>query len=122
LVPGILLVEDDLDVRLLIEHVLIDAGHQVDATGTVQGGCDLLRCRGYDLVIADGKLPDGTGMDIADVAREKAVKALIITGYAFLLPRSVQERYEIFAKPLRPREIVQVVERALRSLGPFSNA
>jgi len=34
----ILLVEDEIDVRLLIEHVLIGAGHEVDATGTM--ACD----------------------------------------------------------------------------------
>jgi hypothetical protein len=39
----ILLVEDDADVRLLIEHVLISAGCDVEATGTMLGGTDLLR-------------------------------------------------------------------------------
>ena len=112
--PSILLVEDDLDVRLIIEHMLLDAGHQVDATGTMGAAIELLGCRSYDLVIADGKLPDGTGMEVADRAAEKSIKALIITGYAFTLPADTSSRYEVLLKPLRGAEIIAAVERALR--------
>lgn len=109
----ILLVEDDLDARFVIEHVLVDAGHKVDTTGTMTGGAELIRCRQYDLVLADGKLPDGTGMDVCDAAAEKGVKCIIITGYAFSLKVDAADRYEILLKPLRPAEIVAAVDRAL---------
>lgn len=112
--PRILLVEDDPDVRFLIEHVLIDTGHEVDATGTMNGGTELIRCRSYDLVLADGKLPDGIGPDVCDAAAEKGIKCFIITGYAFSLPAGAAERYDILLKPLRPAEITGAVERALR--------
>ena len=32
----ILLVEDDVDLRLIMEHVLIDGGYQVDTTSSVR--------------------------------------------------------------------------------------
>ena len=112
--PRILLVEDDVDVRLIIEHVLIDAGYEVDTTGTTAGGTELLRCRSYDLVVADGKLPDGTGMEVCDLAAEKGIKCLIVTGYAFSLPVGSGERYDILLKPMRPTEIISAVERKLR--------
>jgi hypothetical protein len=54
--PRILLVEDDRDVRLILEHVLIDDGHQVDATGTMAEGNRLLETCPYDLVAADARL------------------------------------------------------------------
>lgn len=113
--PSILLVEDDVDVRLIIEHVLIDAGHEVETAGTMAGGIERLRGRSYDLVIADGKLPDGTGMQVADRAVANGHKALIITGYAFTLPADARARYEILLKPLRGNEIVTAVERALQN-------
>jgi two-component system response regulator HydG len=109
----ILLVEDDPDVRMMMEHVLIDAGCTVDSTGTMQGGYQLLGYRSYDLVIADGKLPDGTGLDVADKAGEKGTRALVITGYAFTLPGNSTSQYEILLKPLKPRELIEAVERAL---------
>ena len=57
----ILLVEDDPNVLMLLEHVLRGAGHDVDLASTVRQARSHLGQRRYDLVVADGKLPDGTG-------------------------------------------------------------
>ena len=111
----ILLVEDDFDVRQVMEHVLVDGGHQVDASGTVLGGLALFGDHAYDLVVADGRLPDGTGVTVADRAREKGVPVLIITGYAFNLPRRDLSRFEFLLKPVRPSELLRAVERALEA-------
>jgi DNA-binding response OmpR family regulator len=109
----ILLVEDDPDVQPLMEHILLDAGYEVDVTGTMHSGGELLGSRSYDLVIADGRLPDGNGMAVADKAREGGVKVLIVTGYALSLPVELIDRYEILLKPLRPHELIDAVKRAL---------
>ena len=109
----ILVIEDDVATRLFIEHVLLGAGYEVDATGTINGGTDLLRSRRYDLVVSDVKLPDGNGLEIADLAVENGTKALIITGHAFTLPDGMHERYEFLLKPVRAAEITAAVERAL---------
>ena len=111
----VLLVEDDPDVRFIVEHVLVRAGYEVDATGTAEDAAELLQSRQYDLVIADDRLPDGNGTEIADAATELGLGALVMTGYAFTMPTRVHERYEILLKPLRPIEIVAAVERALSS-------
>jgi DNA-binding NtrC family response regulator len=110
----ILVVEDDPDLRPLLEHVLVGEQHEVDVAETVAGALALLAANTYDLVIADGRLPDGTGMVIAAQAEQDGGKALIVTGYAFDLPREQLERFEYLLKPVRPRELVQAVERALR--------
>ena len=113
----ILLVEDDSTVRLLWEHVLLDAAYEVDTADTVQGGCELIERRDYDLVVADGRLSDGTGMVVADRAREKGAPALIVTGYAFSL-RDAGRRltdYDWLLKPLRPSELLTAVATALAS-------
>jgi CheY-like chemotaxis protein len=111
--PRILLVDDDVDLRFIIEHMLIDAGYRVDATGSMSGAIELLQSQPYDLVIADGKLPDGTGFDIADRAGKLSIKAVILTGYALSLPGEIRERYEILLKPMHSQELVAAVEKAL---------
>lgn len=113
--PHILLVEDDADVRLMIEHVLVAAGHDVDALATMEGALDRLESRPYDLVVADAKLPDGTGMTVLDRARERGTTGFIVTGYAFTLPAAAVEKYEMLLKPARPAEIVAAVDQALRT-------
>ena len=109
----ILLVEDEADVRLLLEHVLLSAGYRVDSTATVEAACALLDTRTYDLVVADGRLEDGTGMMVAEKAAESGTKTLIITGYAFDLPRDQLGRYDFLLKPVRPQELLEAVERVL---------
>src|SRR5437660_930606 len=110
----ILLVEDERDVRLILEHVLIDAGYAVDTAETASGARELLDGGSYDVLLADARLPDGTGMDLCDAAAEMGVKSIIITGYAFTLPAGVVERYDVLLKPIRPTEIISAIERVLR--------
>jgi two-component system response regulator PilR (NtrC family) len=76
----ILPVKDDLDVRLLLQHVLLREGFEVDTSDTVSGGIGHLQSRCYDLLLADAKLPDGIGMEVADAATEKRMKVLLMTG------------------------------------------
>jgi DNA-binding NtrC family response regulator len=109
----ILLVEDDDNVRLLLEHVLLHEGYAVETAGTVTRGEKLLQDGNYDLVLTDAKLPDGNGVKIADAAARKGLKTLIITGYAFTLPVGAQERHDVLLKPVRPAELIQAIERVL---------
>ena len=110
-VSRILLVEDDADVRLAVEHVLLDEGYEVDAAGNCQQGRAFLDAQPYDLLLTDGRLPDGTGIELADDAAHDGVPALIITGYAFMLRALVPDlsQYRILLKPLRPAEIIEAV-------------
>jgi DNA-binding NtrC family response regulator len=118
----ILLVEDDPDVRVAFEHILLDAGHEVDTAQTVSGGDELLSCRDYDLLVTDGRLPDGTGMTLADQAKERDIPTLIVTAYAFNLRGEAGvdlSRYNVLLKPMRPSELVDEVVRILS--GPESD-
>jgi two-component system response regulator HydG len=113
--PRILLIEDDANVRMVMEHILIDGGYEVDTARTVLRGRELLAGNHYDLVVADARMPDGNGIELADKARDKGVPALIITGYAFNLPKDDLDRFEFLLKPVRPSELLQAVERVLQT-------
>lgn len=109
----ILLVEDDAPLRMLLEHVLLGAGYEVDAAESVGDALSFLSSRSYHLIVADGRLGDGTGMMIAERAEIAGAKALIITGYAFDLPKEQLGKYEFLLKPVRPSELLEVVGRVL---------
>ena len=113
--PRVLLVEDDADIRVIFEHVLLEAGYEVDATETIEGGNELLSHRPYHVVVTDGRLPDGIGLTLADRAREKGIPSLIVTGYAFVLRElgADPKKYRVLLKPIRPSEILQAVADAL---------
>jgi len=116
----ILVVEDDPDVRLAVEHVLLDGGHAVEALVTVADGRRRLEAKDYDLLLADGRLADGTGMELADQAAERGIPALIITGYAFILRELAGDptKYRVLLKPMRPKELLYAVEQALADHAP----
>ncbi|MBV8493265.1 MAG: response regulator [Alphaproteobacteria bacterium] len=113
----ILLVEDDANLLLLMEHVLRSEDHQVDLAITVQEARARLARSRYDLVLTDGKLPDGTGMQVGDAASAGGMKTLIVTGFAFQLPSEELGRFEYLLKPVRPSELLRAVERMLASCG-----
>jgi len=59
---------------MLLEHVLRGAGHDVDLASTC-GRRDPISAAPYDLVVADGKLPDpGPVMAVGDAASAPAVE------------------------------------------------
>jgi two-component system, NtrC family, response regulator HydG len=113
--PRVLLVEDDAEVRLLVEHVLLDADYEVDSVETLEAGLKALDRRVYDLVVADGRLSDGTGMELVDSARERDIPALIMTGYAFVLAAAGVDlrQYDVLLKPISPEELLASVAKAL---------
>jgi len=111
----ILLVEDDEQVRLLVEEVLMDAGYEVDATSTVAGGRSMLDCRDYDLLLTDGRLPDGNGLSLANKASNQGVAVLVFTGYAHEFPREGREHITVLQKPLRVRELLKHVAASVNA-------
>lgn len=98
----ILLVEDDEQVRFIIDEYLRDSGYQVDVADTVAAACSLLAdSRSYNLVITDGRLPDGNGLMIAQRASEQSINVIIISGFAQELSAAGRAQYTVLAKPFR---------------------
>ena len=109
----ILLVEDDRNTGVLLEHILHSAGFAVDLVATVADAEQRLADTPYALVIADWRLSDGDGIALADQAAARGIKTAILTGYAFQVPAKVVARHELWLKPMRPAEIIAAVERCI---------
>jgi DNA-binding response OmpR family regulator len=106
----ILVVEDDPDVGLLIEHVLDSAGYRVDRATTASDSRRLIASNHYDLVLADGVLPDGNGIEVADHATARGMKVLVLTGYALQFSQlGVLRRHEYVLKPIRPGALIALI-------------
>ena len=100
--PYILLVEDDEQVCDILGEFLRDSGYQVDVAGTVTAACSLLAGgRTYNLVVTDGRLPDGNGLMIAQRASEQSIKVIIISGFPQELAAAERAQYPVLAKPFR---------------------
>ena len=109
----ILLVQDDLDVRLLMENILLFMEHEVTAVETVTSACSILAGVRFDLVLADLRLADGNGMEIAEKAVEYGTKALIVTGNPWIVTSERLDRFAYLLKPVHPTDLVGAVRRCL---------
>jgi DNA-binding NtrC family response regulator len=118
----VLIVEDDPCLLLLLESALSDAGHHVDTAETFGEGDGLLSSHSYDAIVADGLLPDGQGIKLADKAAERGIPALVITGYLYGLRQAYPaidfDKYTILQKPLEPDAFLETIEVLLAGNDP----
>src|SRR5579863_2526327 len=107
--PRLLLVEDDIDVRSTMEQMLGDAGYEVETAETVIVANELLSQGKFDLVVTDGRLPDGHGLRIAMLAREAGIPTLIVTAYPFGVPLE----WPVLQKPFRAGELIAAAKKVI---------
>jgi two-component system response regulator PilR (NtrC family) len=109
----ILLVEDDPDLYLLLEHVLVGDGYAVDVAATTASARAFLNTSAYDMVLADSSLPDGDGIDIADEAKRRGMKTLVLTGYGLRTSADRLAQHEYLLKPVGMPELLGVISRRI---------
>jgi DNA-binding response OmpR family regulator len=113
----ILLVEDDPDVRPLLEHILLSENYQVTAVETAAVALSLQASQPFDLAICDVDLPDASGLIVADRAGLAGVKTLVITGRGLSLEPGSLAPYDYLLKPLRVAELISAIRRRLADRG-----
>src|SRR5712675_1294564 len=65
LVQGtVLVIDDEADIRELLELSLVRMGLAVESAGTVAAAKQLLQSKRYDLCLTDMRLPDGDGLEL----------------------------------------------------------
>jgi two-component system response regulator PilR (NtrC family) len=81
--PRILVVDDEADLRELLEITLLKMGLDVDSAATVREARALLAQTAYALVLTDMRLPDGLGLELVrDVAANyRSTPIAVITAY-----------------------------------------
>jgi len=79
---GILVAEDDAQVRRISTFVLSDAGYQVDAAEDGAVAWDRLQLKSYDLLITDHNMPNMSGIELIKKVRaaRMALPVILISG------------------------------------------
>lgn len=107
---GILVVEDDPEVREAVQFALADAGHRVlTATEGDEAMAILANGEKLDLLLCDVALPGAmSGLDIAMAARRQRPKLriLLASGYGADAPGG-SEAFEVMAKPFSQAELLR---------------
>lgn len=118
----VIVVEDQADVRALLEDCLTAAGHAVRATGDGVGMRRLLEAGPADLIVLDLGLPGEDGLSLARWLRERYdLGIIILTGADTTLDRILGLEVgsdDYMGKPFAPRELVARIEAVLRRRRP----
>ncbi len=119
----VLVVEDDVTHRGVLETALAAKGYRVLPTDRVDGGWHLFLTQSPDLAILDINLPDGTGVELCERIRKHKDRwhtpVILLTGRGELA--SKKEGFEAGAdqylvKPVTADEVLMWVEALLRRL------
>jgi two-component system response regulator PilR (NtrC family) len=117
--PRILVIDDEADLRELLEITLVKMGLDVDSASTVREARALLGQHEYALVLTDMRLPDGTGLELVrEVAGQgRGTPIAVITAYGSAENAVVALKagaFDYVSKPVVLDDLRTMVRSALR--------
>jgi two-component system NtrC family response regulator len=79
---NILVIDDEKKMTFLIEGALIEEGHQVTSVNSPREALELIEKHSYDIIITDLSMPNVTGLDILEKAKQKdGSEVILMTAY-----------------------------------------
>jgi two-component system response regulator HydG len=117
---NVLVVDDDNAVCRIVERMLSHEQYQVQTSQSVADALRVIEQKPFDAYVMDYKLPDGSGLDVAERIRSKGseVPIILISGYDTTLVASRAEKLNIFdylQKPFSQEMICNALEKAIGS-------
>ncbi|MFL6676466.1 MAG: sigma-54-dependent transcriptional regulator [Massilia sp.] len=117
--PRILVVDDEADLRDLLEITLVKMGLDVDAAATLREARAHLGQHEYALVLTDMRLPDGLGLELVRevAASHKATPIAVITAFGSADNAVVALKagaFDYVSKPVVLDDLRVMVQSALR--------
>jgi signal transduction histidine kinase len=120
---SVLVIDDDEDTRANLRDLLELSGYRVEAAGSFTAGIDLLKASlearsGFDVLILDRKLPDGTVESWLPKLKQQSPQSafIIITAYADIegVIAALQEGADDYLlKPFNPDLLHRTLDRII---------
>ncbi len=118
--PAILIVENEVSNRILIERVLSTRGYRCISASNGQEALDLLDREPVDLILTDLSMPVLDGYRTTQLIRSRPqmanVPIVAVTAYALSDEGEAAKRIgctEYLTKPFKPRQLLELVDRLL---------
>lgn len=122
----LLLVDDEDNLRTMLEAALSHSGFEVEAVGDGRTALELAKSRAHDLILLDVMMPDLDGFEVCRRLRSEYIKTPVI----FLTARDTTEDKvrglttggdDYLVKPFSLEELVARVQAVLRRAGASHN-
>jgi len=110
----VLIVDDEKNIREILSIILSEFGFDIEEAGTFEEAKNLIENNYYDFALFDLKLPDGTGIDLLRLIKEKNPKAEVVMMTAFASSDTAVEAikigaYDYISKPFDLNEVRLIV-------------
>jgi two-component system response regulator PilR (NtrC family) len=117
-ISHILVVDDELSMRELLEYMLNREGYQVTCAEDGRKAIRLLEKNQYDLLLCDIKLGDISGLDVLRASKKNSQDTVVILISAYASTETAVEAmnegaYDYVPKPFDKDELLQTVAKAL---------
>ena len=113
----ILVMEDDQSISAALDMILTEAGYDVEVAETGEDALELFEQKGFDLLIADLKLPGIGGIEVIRQVKEKKpeTEVIVITGVG---TQPIAEEamtlgaHDFLPKPFTVNQLVAEIDKA----------
>jgi DNA-binding response OmpR family regulator len=121
----ILMVEDDMEFRLINAKALADGGYQVDTAEDGITGLEALHANSFHLLITDHDMPRLTGLELVKKVRDEHMNLPIILAAEYQPDGELERRpwlqlAAILFKPFSACQLLETVKEVLRSTSNVS--
>ena len=121
--PKILVVDDERNVRELLDTFLVDSGYEVLTARNARESLEHIEKNELDLILLDIRLPDASGEEILDYLRDREriqgedrMPVIVISGVLtqHLTPRLIKRGADgLIVKPFELERVLKEIERVL---------
>jgi len=116
--PHIMVVDDELSMREVLEMMLTKEGYQVTCAENGRNAIGLLEKNQYDLMLCDIRLGDISGLDVLQASKKCNPDTVVILISAYASTETAVEAmnagaYDYVPKPFDKDELMQTVAKAL---------
>ena len=114
----ILIIDDDENIRKVLQAILEDEGYTVDTAETAKKGIERSEKAFYNLALIDVRLPDMEGIELLSKLRgtKPKMRKIIVTGYPTLqnAVSAVNKGADAYVmKPFEVEKILQTIQEQL---------
>jgi two-component system response regulator PilR (NtrC family) len=123
--PLALIVDDEPDIRELLEITLNRMDIETCAAATIESGKSFLRQKEFNLCLTDMKLPDGNGLELVDYIQttDNPFPVAVITAHGNMdtaILAMKKGAFDFISKPIDLPALRQVVSSALKFANTIS--
>ena len=117
-IPHILVIDDELSMRELLEVLLVKEGYKVTCAKNGQEAVSMIKKTVFDLLLCDIRLGDISGIDVLRALREENQETVVIMISAYASTEAAVEAmnegaYDFVPKPFDNEELKKTIKNAL---------